>query len=103
MQERIPGEGKDVTRFGQGGFTNNEHTSNNRSENQLNSYFSKLTQKLASFDEILLFGPANAKKQFHNYLLSQKSFQEKKIDVKNTDKLTPNQEVAFAKEYLEVL
>ena len=97
---RIDGEGSESSRFGVG-TTNNENRNNNRHSNELSGYYKALAGKLKSYDEILLFGPTNAKEQLKNMLVSDKSFSGKSIEIKSSDKLTPNQLVAFAREHME--
>ncbi len=97
---RIDGEGKESSQFGAGNFTNNEHRENQRHSNEVQAYLKKLTQKIESYEQILLFGPTNTKNQLKNILDEQKAFAGKKIEVKNSDKMTENQLVAFAREHL---
>jgi hypothetical protein len=97
---RVEGEGSQVSSFGAGNFTNNENRNNNRHKNEVANYFKVLSGKLHTYDEILLFGPTNAKDQFKNILINDKAFAKKSIILKVTDKLTENQVVAFAREHM---
>ena len=97
---RIEGEGKNASQFGEGNFTNNEHTENNRKANEINSYLKTVSGKIAGFQHIVLFGPGNVKDQLKNHLDGIKAFDGKQIDVFTSDKLTDNQLVAFAREHL---
>ena len=45
------------------------------------------------------FGPTNAKTELLNMLRTDHHFDKIDIEVKNTDKMTENQEHAFVKEY----
>lgn len=99
-QQRIEGEGKNASQFGEGNFTNNEHTENNRKANEINSYLKTVSNKISGFQHIVLFGPGNVKDQLKNHLDGIKAFDGKKIEVHTSDKLTDNQLVAFAREHL---
>lgn len=99
--KRIDGEGKDTTRF----TPNNEHTSNNEhkkhniAQKELNEYFRILENKLAEYDDILIFGPGVAKEQFRNRLRDNKGFSDKWLSVQTSDKLTENQLLAYVRDF----
>ncbi|MEP6792721.1 MAG: hypothetical protein ABJB16_00225 [Saprospiraceae bacterium] len=97
---RIPGEVPDGTRLGDYRSTNNEFTKHHTLQNEIHSYYKQLAEKLQSYDEILIFGPAPARNEFHNYLLKEKSFAKKRIQVKPVDYITDNQLVEFVRENL---
>ncbi|MFZ1679199.1 MAG: hypothetical protein WBP41_05285 [Saprospiraceae bacterium] len=97
---RIPGESPDGTRLSGYRSTNNEFTKHNTNQNEIHSYYKHLAEKLQSYDEVLIFGPAPARNEFHNYLLKEKSFAKKRILVKPVDYITDNQLVEFVRENL---
>lgn len=88
--EREVGEGATGSRFGQHS-TNNENNRNNRIQNELKGYYKLITDRLAGYDHVLLFGPTTAKNELYNYINERKSFANKRIEIKNSDKLTENQ------------
>jgi hypothetical protein len=57
-------------------------------------YYSK-----KKYEEVILFGPTNAKVELMNILKEDQHFNKIKIDVKSTDRMTDNQQVAFVKDY----
>ncbi len=85
-QERFYGEGSDGTRFGQYG-SNNENRKEHREQHFMNIYYKKLEQNLEPFDEILLFGPAEAKLELKNLLESNSHFRTKHIYVQTTEEM----------------
>lgn len=101
--ERIKGEGSDETRFTSNPYhmSNNEFKKNRIEENDLQAYFKSLAEKLEGFDEILLFGLGEAKKQFKNMIEQLHSFQNKSIHIETSDKLTNNQLLEFVREYFK--
>ena len=58
-------------------------------------YYKKLIDVIKKYNQIILFGPTNAKEQLFNVLSADKRFEDVKIQVKLTDKMTPNQQHAF--------
>lgn len=71
----------------------------NKEQNELAGFFSRLSDVIIKYDEVLLFGPTNAKTELLNVLNSDNHFNEVKIEVKTADKMTENQQWAFVKEY----
>jgi len=74
----------------------------NIDQKQLKDYFTRISNVIIDYKEVLLFGPTNAKTELLNLLKADRHFEEIKIDVKNADKLTDNQLEAFVKEHFEI-
>lgn len=78
-----------------------------RSENQMHNkerhlnseYYKKLGEVIRNYEEVVLFGPTDAKVELHNLLAENHLFVRVKIKVKQTDKMTENQQHAFVKDY----
>lgn len=68
-------------------------------QNQQAKYFSKLTDIIKEYNEVVLFGPTDAKVELFNELRANHHFDTIKIEFKNTDKITENQCIAFVKDY----
>ncbi|MBS1517729.1 MAG: hypothetical protein JSS91_06550 [Bacteroidetes bacterium] len=96
---RIPGEGSNATRFGKTYFSNVEFKTNQKKQNDIDSYYKDLEKRLKGFDSILLFGPTRAKAELSNYLSENKHFSSKKITIKNADKMTENQMIEFVRNH----
>lgn len=96
--EREEGVGATGSRFGQHS-TNNENNKNNRMQNELKGYYKLISDRLAGYDQVLLFGPTTAKNELHNYIKELKNFSGKHIEIKNSDKLTENQLKAAVREH----
>lgn len=96
---RYEGETDQKTKFGGQSPSSNENKQNNIHQEQVKKYFSLLEGKLSGYDEILLFGPGTAKKQFLNQLASNKAFSEVKFHIKDADNLTPNQLLSFVRNH----
>jgi hypothetical protein len=63
------------------------------------AYFKKIAAVILDFEKVLLFGPTHAKTELLNLLKADHHFDKIKIEIKQTDKLTENQQNAFVKAY----
>jgi stalled ribosome rescue protein Dom34 len=65
----------------------------------LNKYYNKIGRAIIKYDEIILFGPSDAKIDFFDFLSEDERFLKLKIEIKNADKMDVNQQHAFIKDY----
>lgn len=68
----------------------------------LMQYIKTLTEIIINYDEVLLFGPSNAKLELHNVLKDNHRFDKIKVDVKPEDRLTEKQQYAFVREHFNL-
>jgi stalled ribosome rescue protein Dom34 len=80
-------------------FGNDESLKHNKEKNQLLDYFAKLTQVIKNYEEVLLFGPTEAKNELFNLLRGDRHFKETTIELKTVGKLTEKQLQAFVKDH----
>jgi len=73
----------------------------NKEQGLLSSYYKKLSDNIVDYDEVLLFGPTDAKNELLNLIKENHLFDKIKIDVKSADKMTENQQKAFVVEYFK--
>ena len=73
----------------------------NTEQDQLSEFFKKLSTVIIDYQEVLLFGPTNAKTELHNLLKEDSGFNSIKIEIETTDNLTKNQIQAYVKEHFE--
>ena len=71
----------------------------NRENHEQATYYKAIGKELLPFDDILLFGPTAAKSELFNLLKADHHFDHIKIETRQTDKMTQNQEHAFVREY----
>lgn len=71
----------------------------NKEHNQLSAYFKKISDEIRNYEEVLLFGPSEAKNELLNLLKGNHLFDKIKIKAKPADKMTGIKRVAFVKEY----
>jgi hypothetical protein len=79
-----------------------ENVIHNKEHHQQSEYYKKLGEAIKNFDDVLLFGPTNAKSELLNVLRTDHRFEKIKIEVHQSDKMTDNQQHAFVKEYFSI-
>lgn len=62
-------------------------------------YYYRLGEAMKNYDEVILFGPTDAKVELFNTLKKDHHFAKIKIEIKEADKMTENQKQAFVKEH----
>lgn len=76
-----------------------ERLMHNKVQNELSDFYRKLSFIINDYTEVLLFGPTDAKTELFNLLKDNRRFENIKISVKSTDKMTDNQQQAFLKNF----
>jgi stalled ribosome rescue protein Dom34 len=71
----------------------------NKEQNIRSAYFKKLSDVIKDYEEVILFGPTEAKNELLNLLKENRQFDKIKIDVKPADKMTEIQRNVFVKTY----
>ena len=71
----------------------------NKEQAHLSSFYRNLGEVILGFEEVLLFGPTDAKNELVNLLKENHLFDTIKIEVKATDKMSESQRNTFVKEY----
>lgn len=66
---------------------------------QRSDYFNGLGSVIKDYNEVVLFGPTDAKSELHNLLKDDHFFDKIRIEVKPADKMTENQRQAYVKKY----
>ena len=62
-------------------------------------YYNRIGEVIRNYEEVILFGPTDAKVELYNILKADHLFSKIKIDVKNTDKITDTHQHAFVRDY----
>jgi len=65
------------------------------------SYYKKLGDIIKKYQEVVLFGPTDAKNELINLLKTDHLFEDIKIEVINSDKMTGDQMQTFVREYFK--
>ena len=79
-----------------------EYTMHHKEQHLAADYYKKISQVILKYDDIIIFGPTDAKHELFNILSENALFDKIKIDVKQTDKMTENQELAFVRDYFKL-
>lgn len=77
----------------------NENLIHNKEQHKQADFYKHLADAIKGYDEVLLFGPTEAKAELKNHLKTDHHFDKIKITVKSADKMTDNQQHAFVREY----
>jgi hypothetical protein len=78
-----------------------EHVMHNKEQHQQSAFYKKLGEAIKGYDEVLLFGPTDAKLELHNLLKADHHFDKIKIEVKQAGKMTGHQQHGFVKEHFK--
>ena len=76
-----------------------EKNIHNKEQNEDWAFYRKISAVIEKYTDVLLFGPTEAKKELFNILRANHAFENIRIDMKQTDKMSVNQEHAFVKDY----
>jgi stalled ribosome rescue protein Dom34 len=77
--------------------SNSENTIQNKENQKQAEFYKKLADVIKDYDEVLLYGPTNAKAELHNILKEDHHFDNIKVETESADHLSHNQQVAFVK------
>jgi hypothetical protein len=78
-----------------------EYTMHNKENNYKAKYFKSLSEVIQTYDDVLLFGPCDAKKELYNILKDDHHYDKINIELKQSDKMTTNQLQAFVRHHFE--
>jgi stalled ribosome rescue protein Dom34 len=76
-----------------------EKTMYNKEKRLLQDYYKKLGEAIKNYKRVILFGPTDAKTELFDLLSEDERFLKIKIEIKNTDKMSANQQHAFVRDY----
>jgi len=99
-RERIPGETKWFTRFGNQ-FLNFEKKKKNRRANEIRIYLKDVTNEIRHANELVLFGPAGMKTELEKTIWKETTHSPVIRAVETADSMTDNQIVAWVKNYYQ--
>jgi hypothetical protein len=65
------------------------------------SYYKKISDIIKKYQNVVLFGPTDAKNELLNQIKTDHLFEDIKIEVKNSDKMTEDQMQTFVRDYFK--
>lgn len=71
-----------------------------KEQSQLATYYKKLSDSILNYEEVILFGPTDAKNELANSMKDNHLFDKIKIEVKPADKMTESEQHEFLKEFI---
>lgn len=71
----------------------------NKEQDILSKYYKNITEVIINYDDVLLFGPTDAKLELFNVLKDDPHFNKINITIKPANKMTEPEQNAFVKEY----
>ncbi|HWY10114.1 MAG TPA: hypothetical protein VN026_02255 [Bacteroidia bacterium] len=78
-----------------------ENLMHNKEQHLQHSYYKKIGEAIKDHQQVVLFGPTDAKTELFNLLKEDHHFENIEIDVEDTDKMTENQQHAFVKAHFQ--
>ena len=80
-------------------LSKSEDGMHNKEQQSQHEYYKKLGDIIRKLQDVLLFGPTNAKIELLNLLRADHQFEKIKLETKDSDKMTQNEQHAFVREY----
>jgi hypothetical protein len=80
-------------------LSKSERLMHNKEQHEQSEYYKVLGNAIRNYDEVVLFGPTEAKVELYNVLKADHRFAKTKIEVIPTDKMSENQQHAFVREH----
>lgn len=80
-------------------LSKSEQLMHNKENQKQAQFYKKISDTIRNFQEILLFGPTEAKNELFNLLKNDHLFDAIKIEVKTSDKMDEGQMEIFVQEY----
>jgi ADP-heptose:LPS heptosyltransferase len=76
-----------------------EHLMHNKENHEQSEYYKELSKAIMGYDDVLLFGPTEAKSELANMLQADHRFAKIKVRTESADKMSDNQQHAFVKDF----
>lgn len=78
-----------------------ENVMHNKEQHKHTTFYKNIANVIREFDEVLLFGPTNAKVELHNLLKENHLYDTIKIEVQNTDKMSDKDQHTFVRNHFK--
>ncbi len=76
-----------------------ENLMHNKERHQQSEYYKKLGNAIKNYEDVVIFGPTDAKLELLNVLRADHNFEKIKLEIRQTDKMTQNQQHAFVRDH----
>lgn len=78
-----------------------ESTMHNKEQGEQAAYYKELAETIRPYDEVLIFGPTEAKTELYDTFKDNHLYSKIKVEIRPADKMTEGQMHAFVKAYFE--
>jgi hypothetical protein len=82
-------------------FYKGEKLIHKKEQHLQSSYYKKIGDIIKKYQDVVLFGPTDAKNELLNKIKTGHLFEDIKIEVKNSDKMTEDQMKTFVRDYFK--
>ena len=79
-----------------------ENLMHNKEQHRQSEYYKELGEAIRQYEDVILFGPTDAKSELFNVLRGDHLFAKIKIEIKQADKMTEKQQHAFVREHFSI-
>lgn len=80
-------------------ISKSENLMHNKEQHEQAEYYKKLGDVIRNYENVILFGPTNAKLELLNTLKNDHLFEKIEIQTRQTDKMTEVEQHTFVKDY----
>jgi stalled ribosome rescue protein Dom34 len=80
-----------------------ENEMHNKEQHKQAAFYKNLAAVIKNFNEVILFGPTDAKVELFNFLKNDAKYDKIKIEVKNADKMSDKELHSFVRDYFKRL
>lgn len=77
----------------------NENLMHHKEQHQQAAYYKSMAEAIKGYDEVLLYGPTDAKHELFNLLKKDPHFAKTIIEVRDAGKMSENQQQAFVRDH----
>jgi hypothetical protein len=85
------------------GLIKSENQMHKKEQHQHSEYYKKIGEVIRNYDDVILFGPTDAKVELFHLLKADHRFDKINIEIKQTDKMNDYQQHAFIREHFSKL
>ena len=85
------------------GIGRSENAMHQKEQHERAGYYKKIGEAIKNYHDVLLFGPTSAKTELYNILKADHHFEKIRIETKDADKMTQNEQHAFVREHFSSL
>ncbi len=78
-----------------------ESEMHNKEQHKQATYYKALIAIIRNYEEVILFGPTEAKVELFNFIREDHKYDKIKIEVKNTDKMSNIEQHHFVRDYFK--